>query len=184
MKIVNNLNEHIKFSPALLLDWDGTIRRSKSGATIIKNFQDIELIPGVEEIILKYRELGFLIIGISNQGGVAYGYKTPMEIELERDTTLNLFKSQNIFHIIKMCYHMEGGVIEPYCHRSMLRKPNIGMLALAEMDAYNNGHMIDWNNSLFVGDRPEDAECAKNANIKYMDINDFLIPHPIERILA
>lgn len=184
MKVIyddcQTMNKNImERKPALCLDWDGTIRRSKSGHKIIKNWEDIELIPGVEDQINWYKKAGYLIIGISNQGGVAFGYKLPMEIERERDATLELFKL-NPFHIIKMCYHHEEGSINPYNFRSILRKPNTGMLAIAEFDAYNAGYILDWNNSLFVGDRPEDEQCAKNADIKFMHINEFLKPHKIE----
>lgn len=168
-----NLAVGIKFTPALLVDLDGTVRRSKTG-DFIKNFNDIELMPGIEKLLWIYHKMGWLIIGISNQGGVAHGHKLPMEIELELDTTLKLFK-QNPFHIVKMCMHMEGGNIEPFNHRSLCRKPDIGMLALAEQDAYMGGYVIDWNNSLFVGDRPEDEECAKNARIKFEHIDSFLV---------
>lgn len=162
-----------KVRRALCLDFDGTIRRSKSGGSFIKNFQDIELMPGMERIIWLYRQMGFVVIGISNQGGVAHGYRTPMEVELELETTLKLFRF-NPFHIVKMCYHMADGTIEPYRHRSLLRKPDIGMLAIAEIDAYNEKVIIDWDNSIFVGDRPEDERCAKNAGIAYKDIKVFL----------
>lgn len=51
MEIVTNLSESHKVSPALCLDFDGTIRRSKSGKTFIQNFKDIELMPNIENII-------------------------------------------------------------------------------------------------------------------------------------
>lgn len=170
---VTNLSPSHKLIPALCLDWDGTIRRSKSGATFIKNSKDIELMPGIEQLLWQYRNKGYLIIGISNQGGVAHGFKLPLEIEHERDATFALFE-QNPFHIVKMCYHMADGKIEPYCHRSLLRKPNVGMLAVAEWEAFENGYMIDWDVSMFVGDRPEDETCAKNAAIRFMHIDQFL----------
>jgi len=172
-ELVTNLSTSHKVVPALCLDFDGTVRRSKSGQTFIKNFQDIEIIPNVERLIWKYREMGYLILGISNQAGVAHGFKLPIEIELEMDTTLNLFK-KNPFHLAKFCYHDGKGKIEPYCHRSLLRKPDIGMLAIMEMEAYNEGYVIDWDKSLFVGDRPEDEQCAKNAGISFRHINSFL----------
>lgn len=168
-----NLFPLMKFMPALCLDWDGTIRRSKSGKPFIDKASDIELMPGVESKIWSYRDAGFLIIGVSNQGGVAFGYKLPPEIDYERDVTLDLFQ-RNPFHVVKMCYHMEGGSVEPYCHRSLLRKPDIGMLVLAEWECYHHGYMIDWSNSIFVGDRPEDEACATNAKIKFIHIDDFL----------
>ncbi|HTJ52598.1 MAG TPA: HAD-IIIA family hydrolase [Cyclobacteriaceae bacterium] len=172
METVTNLSPSHKLRPALCLDFDGTIRRSPNGNTFIKNYQDIELIPGMEEKIWSFRNKGYLILGISNQAGVAHGFKLPMEIELELQTTLNLFK-ENPFHIVKHCYHDGKGKIEPYNHRSLLRKPDIGMLAVMEHDAWNEGFVIDWDNSLFVGDRPEDQECARRAGMPFYHVDDF-----------
>lgn len=77
------------------------------------------------------------------------------------------------FHIVKQCYHHPQGKVEPYNHRSLLRKPDIGMLAIAEVDAYKAGVVVDWDNSLFVGDRPEDEECAKRAGIRFIWADEF-----------
>lgn len=173
MEVVTNLSESHKVKPALCLDFDGTIRRSKSGQTFIQNFSDIELMPNIEKLIWRYRNMGWLILGISNQAGVAHGFKLPLEIEHEMDTTLKLFK-ENPFHIVKFCHHDDKGKIEPYNHRSLLRKPDIGMLAIMEAEAWNEGFVIDWDNSLFVGDRPEDEQCAKNAGITFRHIDSFL----------
>lgn len=173
METVKNLSKKHQVKPALCLDFDGTIRRSKSGQTFIKNFQDIELMPNIEKLIWRYREMGYLILGISNQAGVAHGFKLPLEIENEMDATLKLF-NQNPFHIVKFCYHDGKGTIEPYNHRSLLRKPDIGMLALMESEAWQNGFVVDWDKSLFVGDRPEDEECAKRAGVEFKHIDKFL----------
>lgn len=172
-----NLSSSHRLTPALCLDFDGTIRRSKSGKTFIENHKDIELMPNIENLIWLYRNAGWLIFGISNQAGVAHAFKLPMEIELEMDTTLELFQ-KNPFHIVKFCYHDAKGKIEPYCHRLLLRKPDIGMLALMESEAYKSLYIVDWDNSLFVGDRPEDEQCANNAHIKFRHIDSFLSePH-------
>lgn len=179
-EVVTNLDPEKFVLPALCLDFDGTIRRSKSGATFIKNFQDIELMPGIERIIWRYREMGWLILGISNQGGVAHGFKLPLEVETEMNATLKLFK-ENPFHIVKFCFHDAKGRIAPYNNRSLLRKPDIGMLALMESEAFEHDYIIDWDNSLFVGDRSEDEECAKRAGIKFRHIDSFLNePHEFE----
>ena len=53
----------------LFLDLDGTVRRTKSGATFINDPYDQELIPGVEEAIARYHN--WLIIGITNQDMVS-----------------------------------------------------------------------------------------------------------------
>lgn len=172
-ELVTNLSPNHVLVPALCLDFDGTIRCSKSGATFIKNFQDIELIPQMESLIWRYRNMGWLIFGISNQAGVAHGFKLPMEIENEMSATFKLFK-ENPFHAVKYCYHDGKGKIEPYCHRSLGRKPDIGMLYLMEIDAFDAGYIVDWDKSLFVGDRPEDEECAKRAGVPFKYIDNFI----------
>ncbi len=159
--------------PILCLDFDGTIRRSKSGKTFIENEFDIELIPGVEKIIMKYQHMGYIIIGISNQGGVAHGFKMPGQIEREMDATLKLFKD-NPFSCVKFCYHDGKGSVHPYKYRSLSRKPDIGMLALMEVELWDAGYIAHWDKSLFVGDRPEDEQCAKNAGIPFRHIDSFL----------
>ena len=48
------------------------------------------------------------------------------------------------------------------------------ILAVMENDAMKAGIVIDWDNSLFVGDRPKDEQCAKNVNIQFKYIDQFL----------
>jgi phosphoglycolate phosphatase-like HAD superfamily hydrolase len=47
------------------------------------------------------------------------------------------------------------------------------MLAMCEFEAFNAGLIVDWHKSLFVGDRPEDEECAKRAGIAFSWAWDF-----------
>lgn len=172
----NTTEQQHKLVPALCLDLDGTIRRSKT-QVFIKDVEDIELIPGIEKIIHKYKDMGYLIFGISNQGGVAHGFKSTEDINDEIEATTNLFEN-NPFHSISYCFHDNKGSVEPFNHRSLLRKPDIGMLVLAELEAWENGFIVDWDNSLFVGDRPEDEQCAKNAGISFRHADEFLSgPH-------
>jgi D-glycero-D-manno-heptose 1,7-bisphosphate phosphatase len=157
--------------PALCLDLDGTVRYSKSGE-FINEIDDIALYDGVEEVLWRKRDDKYLILGVTNQGGVAYGHKTPTDVERELARTAELF-NRNPFHVIEACYHHKKGQIEPYNTRSLLRKPDIGMLVLCEVECFKEGYMIDWAGSLFVGDRPEDQECARNAGIAFRWAWDF-----------
>jgi len=171
----NNVEKSAKvpdqIKPALCLDLDGTIRYSKS-SRFIQDPQDIALFEGVEKKIWQYRNRGFLIFGITNQGGVAFNYKTPERNLAEISSTCNLF-IRNPFHSIKYCYHMEEGSIFPYNYRSLLRKPYTGMLALLEVEAWNEGFVLDWNKSIFVGDDEVDRLCAENAGLKFYWAADF-----------
>lgn len=161
----------MQVKPALCLDLDGTVRYSKNGK-FINTIDDISLFPGVETILWAYRDLGYLVFGISNQGGVAYGLKTPAQELAELDTMISLFH-QNPFHLIKTCWHHPGGKIFPFNHRSLLRKPDIGMLVMCEYECFNAGYIVDWDNSLFVGDRPEDEQCAANARVAFKWAHEF-----------
>ena len=65
-EVVTNLAPQMKVVPALCLDFDGTIRRSKSGQTFIQNFQDIELIKETavkkwvyDEVLIHYNLLNY-----------------------------------------------------------------------------------------------------------------------------
>ncbi|MBN1948174.1 MAG: HAD-IIIA family hydrolase [Candidatus Cloacimonetes bacterium] len=158
-------------APALCLDLDGTIRRSKSGE-YINGPDDIELYPGTEEIIWQYREQGYLIFGVSNQGGVAFGFKDQPANLAEIERTLALFK-RNPFHSIQFSLHHQEGSLSPFNYRSLLRKPETGMLAVLEVEAWNNGYVVNWKNSLLVGDRPEDQECAALAGIQFRWAYEF-----------
>lgn len=163
--------------PALCLDLDGTIRFSKSGE-FINGPDDVALFDDVEEKIWQYRKEGFLIFGISNQGGVAYGHKSFLANDEEIEATIRLFK-KDPFHIIKCCFHHPKGTIEPWNHRSLLRKPDIGMLVLCEIEAFDEaGYVVDWDNSIFVGDRPEDEECAQRAGIRFEWAHQFFARKP------
>lgn len=170
----------MKLKRALILDFDGTIRRSKSGKTFSDGPDDIELIPGIEKWIWRYRDLGYLIFGLSNQAGVAHGFKTFEKCAAEFEATYALFK-KNPFHMVRYCMHDGNGKVEPWNHRSLGRKPDIGLLYEMEVDSYKAGYIVDWDISLFVGDRPEDEECAKRAGIPFRHIDHFLTqPHDFE----
>jgi len=156
----------LKVAPALCLDLDGTVRRSKSGAEFIAGPEDVEVFPDVEAKLWEYRDKGFLILGVSNQGGVAHGFKTSARSRAEVEATAAAF-TRNPFQLVKCCFHDARGKVEPYAHRSLLRKPSYGMLAIAEQDFFAAGYVVEWDRSLFVGDRQEDRECALGAGIAF-----------------
>ncbi len=165
-KIINKSEKvPAEVRPALCLDLDGTIRYSKS-SKYIQHPEDIALFEGVEKKIWEYRDKEFLIFGVTNQGGVAFNYKSPERNLAEIAATKALFKNDP-FHSIKYCYHIIEGTVFPYNYRSLLRKPFTGMLALLEVEAWNEGYIIDWDKSIFVGDNDVDRDCAANAGIHF-----------------
>ena len=170
-----SLIQHGCVAPALVLDLDGTVRRHKEDeSAFINSADDIALYPDVEEIVWRYRDDGYLILGVTNQGGVAFGHKTPQSFWKELEAMETLWKRGDPFHVIKACFHHVEGSVTPYnAARSLLRKPQHGMLALMEYELYGQGYVVDWDRSLFVGDRPEDEACAAGAAISFRWAWDF-----------
>lgn len=162
----------------LCLDLDGTVRRSKSDKIFIEGPEDIEIIPGMKERIWKYKDAGWVVICVTNQGGVAMGFKTRetnLE-ELNMTAKLLLRDGESVIDLGFCCEGHPQGSDPSRSFRSLSRKPYYGMLVQAELAICdrNFGGPPDWDNSLFIGDRPEDEECAKSAGIPFMWAHDFL----------
>jgi D-glycero-D-manno-heptose 1,7-bisphosphate phosphatase len=161
---------HITMS-ALILDLDGTVRGSTSGP-FINHPSEIYLLPQAEEKIQEYVKSNYLICGVTNQGGVAYGYKTETDILVELDVMMGLF-TVNPFSIIVAALNHERGTDVKHGWRSLHRKPSYGMLAKVEEEAFNHKVIIDWDHSLMVGDREEDFACAINAQVEFKWADEF-----------
>lgn len=162
-----------RIAPVLFLDLDGTVRRNKSGASFINSIDDIEIMPGIEDRIKSYKDKGFIIIGISNQAGIAHGFKTVLDVEAEIARTLDLL-FPFCFDAIFYCPFDAKGKVAPYNKSSIARKPGSGMLAYAEFFLMQHEILIDWEVSAMVGDREEDALCAAGVDLCFFDIEKFL----------
>lgn len=144
---------------AVFLDRDGTINDNKQG--YISNPEDFELYHFAGKAIQKLNELGFLVLVVTNQSGIARGYygledlaaiHSKMENELKNDGA----KVDDIY--FSPCHR--DGKIEPYIRDHEDRKPEIGMFkkALAE-------HDFRINNSFMVGDNYSDVAFGKKAGL-------------------
>ncbi len=74
----------------LMLDLDGTVRCPKSRAKFISDPLDQEIIPEAQLVIAHYKSQGWLIVGATNQGGVAAGHKQLEDAITEQYQTLRL----------------------------------------------------------------------------------------------
>lgn len=167
----NSIDDQWVSRPALCLDFDGTIRYSKNGK-FINHPDDVVLYDDVEQKIWDFRNKGYMIFGITNQGGVAFGYKSPEGNEQEIQRTLDHFE-KDPFHLVQSSYGHPEGTLPPFSHNSLLRKPYYGMLVLCEFEARKMGIVVDWEKSIFVGDRPEDEACAGAAGLEFIEADIF-----------
>lgn len=154
--------------PALFCDLDGTLRRHHVNLPV-----EQELYEGVEETLSRWHEAGYLVFVITNQGAVAHGNKTVESLQDEFKAFLELFDDSSIIESIVWTGTHPHGHVPPYGRRSMLHKPHTGMITVAENEAIEQGYILDYERSLFVGDQMEDNVCAEKADIPFIYATDF-----------
>jgi len=158
----------------IFFDLDGTLRQTKSGATFINDPADQQPIEGTQKALSYYQEKGFLLIGITNQGGVAAGHKSLQSAIEEQRITLELFPElSEIFFCPnwgESCYQLSRGN-QPLEFSAPLsgdgtaiscRKPGHGMLLTATRP------LAELKDCWMIGDRPEDQQCAEAAGVKFV----------------
>lgn len=139
---------------AVFLDRDGTINLDKH---YVYKIEDFEFINGVPGIIKRFNDMGYKIIVVSNQSGVARGYYSIADVEkLHRYIDSELAKIGAKIDAYYICPHHPDFTGECEC-----RKPKTGLVERAIRD-----FDIDVSQSLFVGDKDSDRECGNNAGIK------------------
>jgi histidinol phosphatase-like enzyme len=175
----------ITLRPALLLDLDDTVRKSRSGKQFIQGPEDIILLnEWVEPVIWQYKMRGFCVFGVTNQGGVAHGYKKLAGVLAEGIKTQEAFQ-RNPFDFIFVSYHDPKGSVLPFNTRSLLRKPYYGMAVQAELMAREEGAIIlNWDESIMVGDRDEDKQMAKAIDVKYQHPKEFFTLSNLSQLRA
>ncbi len=145
--------------PALFLDLDGTVRETKSGRVHPIRPWDQVLRPGVIERLSELRARGYAVVGVTNQGGVAYGLLSEDDVQaINRRLTDEL--APGLFDLVLYCPFHERGHVRAYRQASECRKPRPGM-AFQARDQLG----LDLARSVMVGDMETDREFARNAGI-------------------
>ncbi|WP_059025963.1 D-glycero-alpha-D-manno-heptose-1,7-bisphosphate 7-phosphatase [Gabonibacter massiliensis] len=144
---------------AVFLDRDGTIN-SDEGHYYIYKKEDFIFNPGVVKGIRRLNEAGYLIIVVTNQGGVAKGEYSEREVELLHEYMCSeLAKAGARIDKIYYCPHHDSVSI------CKCRKPSPYMIekAIEEFD-------IDKSASYLIGDGTRDIEAAEAAGIRGIKI--------------
>lgn len=159
-------------TPVLYLDLDDTVRKGQTTlGRFVNKASDVEVFPEVPMILKEYKRHGWRIVGISNQGGIALGLLS-ME-ECGRAMLETQKQCKGAFDKILFCTHHPDAT-DPEYAVCWCRKPRIGLIleachALsAQFNEYYPPHL-----ALFVGDRPEDEQCASNAGIKFVEASEW-----------
>ena len=150
---------------AVFLDKDGTLIED---VPYNVNPDLIRFTQGAIAGLQLLQELGYKLIVISNQSGVARGYFPESELVIVKEHLFRLFLENGvILDSFYYCPHHPDGVISEYAITCNCRKPEPGLILRA---AYERD--IDVQKSWFIGDILNDVEAGYRAGCKTILIDN------------
>ena len=179
---------------AIFLNVDGTLTTTISEDPLKQYPQNVKVLPGVEAALNYYQnqEPCWIMVGISNQADwESIGRDTGEPFKHLDDTIAQMQYTLSLLsqlRAIYFCSHSEGincwrvtrqGAVKisKYLKASEVhlqekyafRKPGAGMIFLASLD-----YDIDLDLSWMVGDGPEDEGAAVNAQVEFVQTQNWL----------
>jgi D-glycero-D-manno-heptose 1,7-bisphosphate phosphatase len=143
---------------AVFLDRDGVINAKLQNAYVTQP-SEFQFLEGVFEALSTLRELGFLLIVVTNQRGIARGIMSEEDLRKVHSFMISRLKEHNIeLDDIDYCPH------EKY-ELCPCRKPRPLMLLRKARK-----HCICLPSSYMVGDSPSDIEAGRNAGVRTVRI--------------
>ena len=157
---------------AIFLDRDGVINHDPDDYTYL--LKETTILPGIIKFAQKVKDKGYLVIVITNQGGINKGRYTHEHV-----------KAVNGF--IEEAFNKAGVKIEEffYCphHNAkqacLCRKPD-SLLIERGLNKYN----VDPKKSYFIGDKWRDVECGTKAGVKGIKIDVNVISDSLIDLIA
>jgi len=150
---------------AVFIDKDGTLIPDIP-YNVNANLITIE--PVTKEGLVAIKELGFLIIVVSNQPGIAKGYFEEKDLENVRNKIQALLEQHHIsIDGFYYCPHYPGAVVSSYAVDCHCRKPMPGLILRAARDLD-----IDIEQSWMLGDILNDVEAGKRAGCRTILIDN------------
>ena len=136
---------------AIFLDRDGVVNKE---VNYLFKKEDFEFIDGIFDACLYFQNLGYAIIIVTNQSGIARKYYTENDYQTLTKWMLRQFEDNgieilNVFH----CPHGPESTCE-------CRKPKPGMFLKAKDE-----HNTDMEKSWMIGDKERDIIAANSARI-------------------
>ncbi len=156
---------------ALFVDRDGVINKEKDYVWLVEDFEFLE---GVFDALREAVAMGYKIIVITNQAGIARGYYSEEDFQRLTEWMVHKFKDKGVpvTGVYYDPYHPEHGVGK-YRKESLRRKPNPGMIFEAARE-----HHLELRASALVGDKLTDIEAGRRAGVGHL----FLVRtgHPFD----
>jgi D-glycero-D-manno-heptose 1,7-bisphosphate phosphatase len=120
----------------------------------VSRVEDFEFIDGAVEALRTLEELGFVLVVVTNQSGIARGYYTEDDFQTLTRWMLAALAARGV--MIAGVYHCPHGP-EDGCD---CRKPQPGLIHEAARELG-----LDLRRSWLVGDKPRDIQAGRRAGI-------------------
>jgi D-glycero-D-manno-heptose 1,7-bisphosphate phosphatase len=160
--------------PAVFFDRDNTLIVSDG---YLGDPAKVVLVEGAADAVAQARRLGYAVVVVSNQSGVARGMFSEEDVTAVNARMEELLAAENAAAVIdrhEFCPIHPEGTVDVYSRESDRRKPKPGMiLSAAEKLA------LDLSRSWVVGDAPRDIEAGRAAGCRTILFHDAsLNPSP------
>jgi len=146
--------------PAVFLDRDNTLIHNDGD---LGDPDRVVLMKGAASAVASLRGLGYRIVVITNQGGVARGHFTEDDVHAVHDRIDQLLAPTNGAIVDRYYYcpfHPEGRLSQ-YTREHPNRKPQPGMLLDAAREM-----KLDLSQSWMIGDQVRDIQAGKAAGVR------------------
>ena len=137
---------------AIFLDRDGVINKEVNYLSEVKDF---EFIKGIFEAGNYLQKLGYSLIIVTNQSGIARGYYSENDFHIINNWMISQFIENNV-NILDVFFCPHSNKSDCEC-----RKPKPGMFIEARTK-----HNINMRESWMIGDSQRDIIAASAAGIK------------------
>jgi len=144
---------------ALFLDRDGIVNEEVG---YLHRPEDVRWVEGIAPLCRTAQTLGYKLIVVTNQSGIARGLYSEAEFHTLMDWMRAELEREDV-HLdgVYFCpYHPHHGIGE-YKREHEDRKPGPGMLLRAARE-----HDLDLSRSILIGDRCSDITAANSAGLQ------------------
>jgi len=136
----------------IFLDRDGVVNHEVG---YLHKVEDFKFIDGVFDACQYFQSLGYQIVIVTNQSGIARGYYGEQEFHMVNNWMLEQFENNGI-EILDVFFCQHGPEDNCDC-----RKPKPGMFLQAQ-----DTQGVDMGQSWMIGDKEADIQAANTAGIK------------------